>query len=213
MKKALPITLLALSIAACSVPQGQKYSATNRELPAIALPPPESKVELFESQRGTMVSLKAGGMLTVWLSSKPASGYSWRLSEIPDPTVLQLVSKEFVPPSETNVGQEKWVFQAVGDGEIDLRLWYTGRQRDQFGTAPVFKCLVAVVGDLLPMAKGPDGKNFVPVKRHRPKHRPQMRPKVPRATPVRDPYFLTEPVFRSSRVLLREQRVGDQEPG
>lgn len=212
MKKALPI-LLTLSLAACSVPQGKKYSETNRELPPIALPPPESRIELFESQRGTIVSLKGGGTLTLWLSSKPASGYSWRLSEIPDPTVLQLVSKEFVPPSETNVGQEKWVFQAVGDGEIDLRLWYTGSRREQFGTAPVFKCLVSVVGDLVPMAKGPDGKNFIPIKRHYPKPRPQMRPEVRRAMPVQETPRFSGPVFRSSRVLLREQRDGGQKPG
>lgn len=213
MNKALPITLLALSLAACSVPQGKKYSATNRELPAIALPPPESRVEIFESQRGTIVSLKGDGILTLWLSSKPASGYSWRLSELPDPTVLRLVSKEFVPPSETNVGQEKWVFQAVGDGEIDLRLWYTGARRDQFGSAPVFKCLVSVVGDLVPLAKGPDGKDFVPVKRHHPKPRRQMRPKVHRTTPAPATDRFVEPVFRSSRVLLREQRDGGQKQG
>ena len=213
MNKVLPITFLALSMAACSVPQGKKYSETRRELPAIALPPPESKIELFESQRGTIVSLKGDGILTLWLSSKPASGYSWRLAEIPDPTVLRLVSKEFVPPSETNVGQEKWVFQAGGDGEIDLRLWYTGTRRDQFGSAPVFQCLVSVVGDLVPMAKGPDGRDFMPIKRHRAKPRPQMRPKLPRTTPEPEPSLLTEPVFRSSRVLLRDPRDGGQKPG
>jgi len=216
MKIALPFTILALSIAACTAPQGKKYSATNRELPPIAMPPPEGRVELFESQRGSTVSLKQDGTLTVWLSSKPHTGYGWRLAEIPDPTVLRLVSKEFVPPSETNVGQEKWVFQAVGDGEIDLRLWYTSGRVERFGSAPVFKCFVGVVGDLVPMAKGPDGKNFTPLRKphFRSHRRPELRPKVPRTTPAPETLeLLEEPVFRSSRVLLRHEQDGRRKQG
>ena len=211
MKNILPFTLLALTLAACSAPQGKKYAATNRELPPIALPPPESKAEIFESQQGKIVVLNPDGTLTVWLGSNPRSGYSWRLAEIPDPTVLKLISKEYVPASKSNVGQEKWVFQAVGGGDVDLRLWYTSPRREQFGSAPVFKCVVSVGDGLAAVAQGPEAK--VRRTHAKPRTSPRAKPKMHRTTPDPETAPFLEPVFRSSRVLLRDQRDGGQQQG
>ena len=207
MKTAVPFALLALALAACSAPQGKKYADTNRELPPIALPEPVKKAELFESQAGNIVALKPGGTLTIWLSSNQKSGYSWRLAENPDGTVLKPLSKEYLPSTTTNAGQEKWVFEAVGEGDVDVRLWYTSPRREQFGTAPVFKCTVTVTSGLAPVAKGPGAKDIVPVKRTHTKPRTHRKPLQ------HEPDGTLEPVFRSSGVLLRDERDRGQQQG
>ena len=215
MKTVLPFTLLALTLAACSAPQGKKYSATNRELPPIALPEPVRKAELYDSQSGNIVALKPDGTLTIWLSSNRQSGYAWRLAEVPDATVLKLVSSEYLAPTATSAGQEKWVFQAVGEGDVDVRLWYTSPRREQFGSAPVFKCIVSVTDGLAPVAKGPDAKNIVPVKRPHiaPHARPHRKPKVHPTVPDSETSPFLQPIFRSSGVLLRNERDGSQQQG
>ena len=215
MKTVLPFALLALTLAACSAPQGKKYAATNRELPPIALPDPVKKAELFESQTGNIVALKPDGTLTVWLSSNHKGGYAWRLAEIPDRTVLKLISSEYLPATATSAGQEKWVFQAVGEGDVDVRLWYTSPRPEQFGSAPVFKCIVSVNGGLASVARGPDAKNIVPVKRpHTQPKTHHAKPKTHRAKPSPESGpFLLEPVFRSSGVLLRDERDRGQKQG
>ena len=212
MKTILPFTLLAVTLTACSAPQGKKYAATNRELPPIALPAPVAKAELYESQQGNIVALKPGGTLTVWLSSVQRDGYGWRLAEIPDATVLKLVSNEYLPGTAVSAGQEKWVFQAVAGGDVDLRLWYTSPRREQFGSAPVFKCVVAVVEGLAPVAKGPDAKDIRPVKKpHVPKT--HAKPKVHRTTPDLDTAPFLVPVFRSSGMPMRDEHNGRQQQG
>ena len=215
MKTVLPFALLALTLAACSAPQGKKYAATNRELPPIALPEPVKKAELYDSQSGNIVALKPDGTLTIWLSSVQKSGFGWRLAEIPDATVLKLVSSEYLPATATSAGQEKWVFQAVGEGDVDVRLWYTSPRREQFGTAPVFKCVVSVASGLAPVARGPDAKNIVQVKRPhaKPHARPHRKPGAHPTVPDSETAPFLQPIFRSSGVLLRDQRDGTQQQG
>jgi hypothetical protein len=122
--------------------------------------------------------------------------------------VLKLVSQEFIPVEGSYRGEEKWVFQAVGEGEIDLRLWYTGQRRDTFGTDPVFSCVVAV-GNLSPVAKGPDDKDMKPARVHR--KPPRKAPKAPKTAPADESAPFSEPVFRSSRVPLRDQHDRGQQ--
>ena len=211
MKTVLPLAILALTLAACSAPHGKKYAATNRELPPIALPEPVRKADLYESQSGNIVALKPDGTLTIWLSSNRKSGYAWRLAEIPDATVLKLVSGEYLPATATSAGQEKWVFQAVGEGDVDVRLWYTSPRREQFGSAPVFKCVVSVTSGLAAVATGPDAKSIVPVKR--PHVRSHAKPKVHRTVPDSETSPFLQPIFRSGGVLLRNERDGRQQQG
>ena len=209
MKTVLSFALLALTLAACSAPQGKKYAATRRELPPIALPDPVKKAELYASQSGNIVVLKPDGTLTIWLSSNQKGGFSWRLSEIPDRTVLKLVTSVYLPATATSAGQEKWVFQAVGEGDVDVRLWYTGRQREQFGTAPVFNCIVSVNSGLAPVAKGPAVQKKAAVKK--PQARSGAKPKARPAKPDSETAPFHEPVFQSSGVLLRDERDGGQQ--
>lgn len=218
MKNILLLTILMptllMALASCSAPRGKTYAAMGRPEPiATGDLPPQSHAELFESQQGQTVLLSPTGELTVWLSSKPGSGYSWRLAEIPDPSVLQFVSQEYVPPAKSNIGQEKWVFQATGGGTVDLRLWYTSPRRERFGSAPVFKCTVSV--EAPSVAQGPDYKAYRPVARPpaRPRAKSPARPRVHRTTPDPDTRPFLEPVFRSSRVLLRNEHDGGQQQG
>ena len=209
MKTFLPFTFLAFALAACSAPQGKKYAASNRELAPIALPPPVAKAEIYESQQGRPVALKPGGTLTVWLSSVHRDGFGWRLAEIPDGAVLKYTT-EYLPGTTTGAGQEKWVFEAVGSGDVDVRLWYTSPRREQFGSAPVFKCTVAVTDGLAPVATGPDAKSIRPVKKPR-VHRAHPKPKVHRTTPDSETAPFLQPVFRSSWVPARDERDGRQQ--
>lgn len=206
MKIILPMTILALPLgfllAACSAPQGKTYAARNRQ-PPIASGPAQDHAEIFETQQEQTVLLNPSGKLTVWLSSKPSTGYSWRLSEIPDPTVLKLVEKTYVPPTKAAIGQEKWVFEATGEGTVDLRLWYTSHRQERFGSAPVVSCVVSVENP--PVAEGPARK------RQPAKTKPQAKPKVKGTTPNPEAHPFLDPFFRSSRVLLRsEDDLGPQ---
>lgn len=208
MKPLLALTLCAAALAACQAPQAKKYSDTKRELPAIAMPPSVENAVIYEAERGSIVAVKSGGTVTVFLSANAKSASKWRLSFIPDPTVLKLVSQEFVPVEGSYRGEEKWVFQAVGEGEIDLRLWYTSPQWQRFGSAPVFACVVAVGEGLEPVA---EGKALV---------EPRVSPRASRkkARKVQPPLPdesapFNEPVFRSSRVPLRDQRDRSQQQG
>ncbi len=203
MKKFFVLTFCAGALAACSAPQGKKYSETKRELPAIALPPAEKHPVVHGSDGTSIVAVQPGGTLTLFLSANRKSNYRWRLSQMPDPTVLQLVTNEFVPAAESARGEEKWVFKAVGEGEIDLRLWYTSQRREQFGSAPVFACVVAVVEKPVPVASGPArGRSRAEVRRSQPKAQPR---------PNSESAPFNEPVFRSSRMLPGDERDGGQE--
>ncbi len=216
MKKVLPITILAgslmLTLAACSAPKGKTYAAMNRPVP-VAAGEAQDHAELYESTPESSIVLNPNGTVTLWLSSKPGTGYSWRLSEIPDPTVLTLVSKEYVPPAKSNVGQEKWIFQATGGGTVDLRLWYTSGKRERFGTAPVLKCIVTVENERI--AEGPSRQNRGVSERTYAKPRPKApaKPKVHRTTPDPETAPFLEPVFRSSRVLLRDEHDRSKQQG
>jgi predicted secreted protein len=212
MKKSLALAVCAVALAACQAPQAKKYSDTKRELPAVALAPAVEHAVIYEAERGSLVAVKPGGTVTVYLSANSKSDSKWRLSFIPDPTVLKLVSQEFVPTEGSFRGEEKWVFEAVGEGEIDLRLWYTSPRREAFGSAPVFACIVAVGDDLAPVAAGPDSKAVKPASSHR---APRKAPKTPKKqTPAVDESApFSEPVFRSSSMMLRDQNDRRQQQG
>jgi predicted secreted protein len=128
MKSSLIVfSCMALGLAACSAPQGKKLASTNGLAPVATGPmsPATKSATLSGGQTGQMVSLLPGGTVTVTLDADDKDGYSWRLTEIPDPTVLKLVSQEFVPPTVPGArGQEKWVFQSTGLGDVDVRMWY-----------------------------------------------------------------------------------------
>jgi len=152
-----------LSMAACSAPQGKKLashgtglapvaegpgggSANSRQAP-VATGPTTKAANLAIGDSGGAVSLYKEGTVTVTLDSSQKDGYQWRLSEIPDPTVLKLVSQDFVPGATPEArGQEKWVFQAVGPGDVDVKMWYGDLRTSPLSGSSTYN-FVASVGD------------------------------------------------------------------
>ena len=122
----LRIVLLGIfaSLAACTAPQGTKL-AMNEGLAPVATGPISKGATIDYSNRGEMISLYRDSTVTVTLPSSNRGGYEWRLAEIPDPTVLQMVSKDF-QPSEVpgQPGTETMVFQTVGPGDVTVKMWY-----------------------------------------------------------------------------------------
>jgi predicted secreted protein len=137
-----------LGVSACTAPQGKKL-ASNSGLAPVATGPvgPATKSAVLTGARsGEMVSLIKGGTVTVTLDAADSDGYSWRLSEIPDPTVLKLVSQEFIPSATPGgKGQEKLVFQSTGGtGDVDVRMWYGDMRNSPLSGNPTFDFITAV---------------------------------------------------------------------
>ena len=122
MTKILAACILAASLAGCATPQGQKLSS-NSALPPVASGPSVKFANLTWADKGQMIGLKHNGTVTVTLDSIKESGNEWRLSQVPDPSVLRLASHEYIPGG-TPQGTERWVFQAVGPGDVQVSMWY-----------------------------------------------------------------------------------------
>jgi predicted secreted protein len=136
--------LVSASFAACSAPQGKRLAA-NPGLVPIAAGPPLKIANVTWQNRGEVVSLARGGTVTALLESNPKDGYSWKLSEIPDPTVLKLVSKEYVPPASPGEHEkEKWVFQSTGAGDVDVKLWYGNPRPSEPLYTPTYDFIASV---------------------------------------------------------------------
>ena len=138
MTRILAVCVLAASLTAClnSPPVGKKV-ASNAALPAIASGPATKAANLMWENKGEFINLKRSGTVTVTLDSIPASGNSWHFSQIPDPTVLKVASQEFIPSGGgTPQGSEKFVFQSVGPGDIEVNMWY-----GKIGPAPLDSAL------------------------------------------------------------------------
>lgn len=123
MLRILPLGIL-LVLAGCTAPTGTKLATTSGLAPVASGPPTQSAALTYEN-RGEMVNLYANSTLTVTLPSHNRNGYEWRFTEVPDPSVLQLVSKDFTPGSDPRApGEQILVFQTVGAGDVNVKLWY-----------------------------------------------------------------------------------------
>ncbi|HEY3898308.1 MAG TPA: protease inhibitor I42 family protein [Chthoniobacter sp.] len=134
-----------IGAAACTAPHGQKLGA-NSALPApVAAGPETDASNLTESQNGEVVAIPRAGQVTLTLGAADQDGYTWRLAEIPDDSVLKLVSQEYIPPAD-NVGrgQEKWVFQATGPGEVPVKMWYGNTRVGSLSGNPTFDFTASV---------------------------------------------------------------------
>jgi predicted secreted protein len=144
MTRILTVLALAASLAACATPQGKKLAST-AALPPVAAGPATKASHLTWINKGEMVNLKNNGTITVVLDSIAASGNSWRLSEIPDATVLTVASHEYIPSENASPqGSEKWVFQAVGSGDIKVNMWYGKVGPQPLDSALSFNFIVSV---------------------------------------------------------------------
>jgi predicted secreted protein len=148
---------ILIGAVACTAPQGKKLSANGggAGLPAVAEGPGGSATEpsipatheaaVSEHEKGKTIGVYNQGTITVTLEAAQASGYSWRLAEIPDPTVLKLVSQDYTPPaSGEGRGEEKWVFQAVGPGDVNVKMWYGNTRESALSGNPGFDFVASV---------------------------------------------------------------------
>jgi predicted secreted protein len=144
----IAFSCILLSAVACTAPQGKKLGANGGGLAPVAAGPtgPATKAaNLSLAQKGEMVNLAKDGTITVTLDSSQKDGYMWRLSEIPDPTVLKVVSQNYAPPaSGEGRGQETWVFQAVGSGDVDVKMWYGNLREAPLAGNPTYDFVAAV---------------------------------------------------------------------
>jgi len=153
----IPFVCILLGAVACTAPQGKKLAANSTGLAPVATGPasPMTKAaKLSISQKGEMVNIAKNGTVTVTLDAAKQDGYMWRLQEIPDPTVLKLVSQDYVPPaSGEGRGKEQWVFQAIGPGDVDVKMWYGNLREAPVTTNPTFDFVAAVSDQTAPEKK------------------------------------------------------------
>jgi predicted secreted protein len=179
----IAFSCILIGAVACTAPQGKKISANGATngaangatkgtatgatggLAAVAegpgdesttetSPPAAQEAAVTEADKGKTVSVANQGKLTVTLDAAQSAGYSWRLAETPDPTVLKLVSEDYLPPtSGAGRGQKKWVFQAVGPGDVKVKMWYGNLRESSLGGRPSFDFVASVSGQGKPTEK------------------------------------------------------------
>jgi predicted secreted protein len=158
-----------LCLAACSAPQGKKIGAVASNGGAVnglapvasgpggataesiaTIPTTTESILNYNSIRAQpgghqeIVGLHTGKTLTVKLPAMNLNGYEWRMSEIPDPTVLKLVSKEYTPgPAPGKAGEQTMVFEGVGPGDVNVKMWYGTLWASSF-EAPTAKFIASV---------------------------------------------------------------------
>ncbi len=78
------------------------------------------------------IEVEVGLEFAIVLESNPTTGYSWQLAEPLDEDIVELVSSEFEKktPEEGEgeivgaPGEEVWTFEAIGEGETEIKLEY-----------------------------------------------------------------------------------------
>ena len=97
-----------------------------------------------QSDPGTPLSAKAGGMFAIGLPSNPTTGFVWRMDTPPDSSVAELLGAVYVAPGSSSPGsppiagaggRECWIFSAVAAGQTTMTLDYL-RPFDPPGTPP-----------------------------------------------------------------------------
>lgn len=153
----LALSCVLVGAVACTAPQGKKIAADSSGLAPVAAGPsgPATKdATVTEGQQGEMVSVYNQGTITVTLQASEESGYSWRLAEIPDQSVLKLTSQDYTPPpGGTGRGEEKWVFQAVGPGDVNVKMWYGNTRESSLSGNPSFGFVASVSDQTEPIKK------------------------------------------------------------
>jgi len=72
-------------------------------------------------------SVMSGEVFSVTFCSNPTTGYNWAAPEIVDPTVVELVSQDFTPPTgsmDGAPGHVKFTFRALRPGATVMLLAY-----------------------------------------------------------------------------------------
>lgn len=84
-----------------------------------------------------IVQASSGKEFVITLESNPTTGYSWRLTERPDRSIVEFIRQRYIPPQDGLIGaggKEEWVFKALRSGEIKVLFEYV--RPWEKGTAP-----------------------------------------------------------------------------
>jgi hypothetical protein len=124
----MPRTILLgmlVCLAACTAPQGKKIGMNDGSLAPVATGPTEKLSTVTYEDREKTIGLAPSKTFTVKLPAMNREGSEWRLSEIPDPSVLKLVSNDYTPNQDPfKPGEQTMVFEGTGVGEVDVKMWY-----------------------------------------------------------------------------------------
>jgi predicted secreted protein len=111
-------------------------------------------VFLSDAADGTSVSVHAGDVLCISLTSTPSAGYRWAIEKM-DESVLHQESADYVSPAQARSGSKEMVggsgheifyFSVTGKGSTQLELVY--RRPWDKGSAPArtWKVQIAIQG-------------------------------------------------------------------
>lgn len=88
-----------------------------------------SMMSIDESYNNKEYTVAAGKSFTITLPSNPSTGYSWTLADSGDKTLLQLVSEDFQPGTDSRLvgqaGTSSWKFTALQSGTTQIKLVYS----------------------------------------------------------------------------------------
>lgn len=160
MHRALLLSVTVLGLVGCSAPKGQKLAADPSRKPTLIASAPRAtsgaglapvasgpaNVELGPENENAVVGLYPNATITVTLPAVYRGGYTWRMAEQPDPSVLRLVSREFSPgESPRKPGTQTLTFEATGIGDVPVKLRYgTVRATSQMGAFKPYDFIVTV---------------------------------------------------------------------
>ncbi len=133
----------------------------------VAKGPSESMSTVTFKDFNKTVGLSPSKTVTLKLPAMEQDGYQWHLSEMPDPTVLKLVSKGYTPgpspekdkPGPRKAGEQTMVFEAVGPGAVNVKLWYGTVWESPLDDAKPFHFIAEVAPEEPKAAKKKTGKH------------------------------------------------------
>jgi predicted secreted protein len=133
---ALALSLPLSGLAACSTGSGTDVPRDDLGRAGILLD---------QDDQNRSVGLRPGGTVVVQLPSNAPGGYTWRLADALDQSVLRLASTGYRPPLSgvDQLGRAVLTFEAVGPGSVTVHLTY-GPPDDLEDVAREFSFVVSV---------------------------------------------------------------------
>lgn len=169
---------MLVCLTACSAPQGKKIAKNDGGLapvatgpsgsptlqmsdPALQMSSPALQMSTVTiANRGAIVGVHPTKTLTVTLPASNRDGYAWRLSEIPDPSVLKLVSQNYTPGADwTKPGEQSLVFEATGTGDVPVKMWYGTLWASRMEETKPFEFIASVTPEEKKVEKKPAKKS------------------------------------------------------
>lgn len=88
-------------------------------------PPPTSPYEFDQTDNGTTQTIRTRSYVNITIPGNPTTGYTWQLSSISNPWIVQSIGSSYTPNSTTLVGSPGvyvFSFQVTGYGTSTITL-------------------------------------------------------------------------------------------